>query len=361
MSSTEVKTAESRQASMKKRRLGRGLSSLIGQPVAIELAGPEASNQAGAASPHKTLIHNTVSESNGAREAGGAGGAATRADRPLEVRQVAVGQIRVSPFQPRKAFDPAGLERLAASIKTAGVMQPVVLRAVGGAGGGGGGGGGAARMFELVAGERRWRAAQMAGLETVPAVLAALTDEQAAEWALIENLQREDLGPMERAWALKGLVDRFGLAHADVAQRVGIDRSTVTNLVRLTELETVIQDLIAAGGISLGHGKALLGVPAGARRIELAGRAALGWSVRRLERAVRDLAKGALEAPSRAAEGSLASAGLADLEKQLGEHLGTRVRMHVRNGATRGRLSIEFYDLDHFDGLMGKLGFVMRS
>jgi ParB family chromosome partitioning protein len=291
------------------------------------------------------------------------------------VVMLAVGEITPNRHQPRRKFEEAALSELAASIRAAGVVQPVLVRRVD-----------ATKStksshgYELVAGERRWRAAQMAGLARVPAVVAQLSDEQAAEWALIENVQRTDLSAMETAYAVRELCERFKLTHAQAAEKLGLDRTSITNLVRLTDLEPEVRTLLEDGTLSAGHGKVLLGMSAGMRRAGLAKRAAeSGWSVRRLSSAVSllmkgdsadatgedvlraeaqlgnaDLAKGGL------ARDSLAHAGMRELEKQLGEHLGTKVHIKVRTSGKRGALKIEFYDLDHFDGLMTKMGFVMQ-
>ena len=216
-------------------------------------------------------------------------------------------------------------------------------------------------MYELVAGERRWRAAAMVGLETLPAIVVELSDEQAAEWGLVENLQREDLNPMERAWGLRQMADRFALSHGEVADRVGVERSTVANLVRLTELEEPIQEMLADGRLTIGHGKILLSAMDRPRRVKLAQAAAdAGWSVRRLTRTIRQEAAAVLEGKARVDtvhkdEGR--SAVLTDLERRLGEHLGTKVAIHTDRTGKRGRMVVRFYDLDHFDGLMVKMGF----
>lgn len=235
-------------------------------------------------------------------------------------------------------------------------MQPVLLRRSGRGGGGG-------TVYELIAGERRWRAAQLAGLDSIPAVISEISDEQAAEWALIENLQREELAPMERAWGLRSLSERFALTHGQVAERVGLDRSSVANLIRLTELEEPIRLLLDERRLSVGHGKALLGMPAGPARTALAERAAARhWSVRQTEEAVAaHLAPALADSPARSA-GSIPGGSLAriDLERQLGDYLGTKVRIHANRAGTRGRILVDFYDLDHFDGLMAKIGFQPR-
>lgn len=324
-------------SSKKPRRLGRGLSGLLAQPVAI---------------PTETTIPADVVEPKTPPNT---------APGPEYTNQTPNNQfispdaVRPNRFQPRTSFDQTALERLAESIKRSGMMQPIVVRR---------GGGGGAEQFELVAGERRWRAASLAGLDRIPAVVVDLTDEESAEWALVENLQREDLNPMERAFAFKSLADQFGLTHAQIAERVGFDRSTVANLIRLTELDEPIRDMIAAGKLTAGHGKALLAAAPGRERVRLAEAAANeSWSVRRLERAAQprgDAPPTGAVRVTHGADPAARAAALADLEKQLGEHLGTKVRIATDASGARGRLAIEFYGLDHFDGLLARLGFTAR-
>lgn len=321
-----------------RRRLGRGLSSLLNQPVGINTAAPAPTP----ADRHPSGSPVPATQTN-----------ADPGTRPI--LPIPLDSIVPSPFQPRRTFEQGALERLAASMRTAGVMQPILVRR---------GSGGGAAGYELVAGERRWRAAQLAGLATVPAIVADLADEEAAEWALIENVQREELGAMERAFALRSLTERFGLTHAQAAEKVGLDRSSVTNLIRLTDLEETIRDMIDARRLSVGHGKALLGMPPGPARTALAERAAGGsWPVRRLEHAVAAAATAAssddADADSRLKERARA-VGLAELERQLAEHLGTKVKIRASRDGSRGRIVLEFYDLDHFDGLMSKMGFTVK-
>jgi ParB family chromosome partitioning protein len=266
-------------------------------------------------------------------------------------------------------FDEKALDRLAESIKRSGMMQPVVLRSARPAGGGSGGG----VKYELVAGERRWRAAKLAGLARVPALVRELSDEEAAEWGLVENVQREDLNPMERAWAFRALIEQFSLTHAQIAERVGVDRSTVANTVRLTELEPLIQEMVTEGTLKEGHGRALLALAGGAKRVEMAKKAAAeGWSVRQVERAVAAAAleamhQGISSAKRMAEAAAELTAGLSpaklarlDLERQLSEHLGTKVTITTDRGGEKGKLTLEFYGLDHFDGLLAKFGFRAR-
>ncbi|MEL6312328.1 MAG: ParB/RepB/Spo0J family partition protein, partial [Pseudomonadota bacterium] len=230
-------------------------------------------------------------------------------------------------------FDAAELDQLAASIARSGVMQPIIVRPL------------PSGDHELVAGERRWRAARQAGLDRVPALVRSLDDETAAEWALVENLQRTDLNAMERARALRGLIDRFGLTQGEVADRVGLERSSVTNLVRLLELDSALQDLIEGGALSFGHGRALLAARE-ELRLELAERCIReGWSVRRLERESaalddgnRDGGRGAEASGSSdevASSGAGASPEICDLERRLAEHLGTAVNIRTSGDGSR--------------------------
>ncbi|MBX3387211.1 MAG: ParB/RepB/Spo0J family partition protein [Phycisphaeraceae bacterium] len=287
-----------------------------------------------------------------------------------------------SPFQPRRHFDDAQLGELAASIKSAGMVQPVLVRRASAAAGGGDG-------YELIAGERRWRASRLAGLTTVPCLVREATDEQAAEWALIENLQRTDLTVMERAHAVLGLVERFGLSQGAVADKLGLERSSVSNLIRLTELEEDVQRLLDEGKLTAGHAKTLLGVEPGERRRVLGvASAARGWSVRELEHVLTRLRAGTtLESivGGKSGSGSGGKSGgvgadlggvagvleakplsereisIRDLEKRIGEHLGTKVRISTYGKGDRGTLRVEFYGLDHFDGLMERIGMSRES
>jgi ParB family chromosome partitioning protein len=381
------------------RRLGRGLSSLLSAPVKVEI---ETSDGVAAESPESESPPASARAGVFARGTAGPGATSTErvggdvgdsgtsgkvgqrppvepGDRGGGVVMVAVGEIVPNRHQPRRKFEEAALGELAASIRSAGVVQPVLVRRVA-PGTSSSDREGKAAGFELVAGERRWRAAQLAGLTRVPAVVAELSDEQAAEWALIENVQRTDLSAMETAYAVRELCERFKLTHAQAAEKLGLDRTSITNLVRLTDLEPEVRVLLEEGTLSAGHGKVLLGMAEGMRRASLAKRAAeAGWSVRRLGSAVSLMMKGAADDATEAdamraaaqliptdagrgglARDSLAHAGMRELEKQLGEHLGTKVQIKVRQNGKRGALKIDFYDLDHFDGLMAKMGFVMQ-
>jgi ParB family chromosome partitioning protein len=267
------------------------------------------------------------------------------------LREIPVEQIVPNRRQPRTDFDDAALQSLAASIKQAGLMQPIMVRPL-------------SNGFELVAGERRWRAAKMIGLTRIPAVVKPIDDQTAAELALIENVQREDLNPMERAYALRRLASDFSLTHQQIAERVGLDRASVTNLLRLSDLDASTADLVRSGKLTQGHGKALLALHDLGLRAEMASRAlARDWSVRQLEREVQQINAGPVKpeaASTSPTEPNAKQANIADLEKQLSEHLGTRVAVQLGRKKGSGRLLIDFFSLDQFDGLMDKMGFGKR-
>jgi ParB family chromosome partitioning protein len=261
-----------------------------------------------------------------------------------ELLSIPVASIEANPNQPRQHFDEEALAELAASIRDVGVLQPVLVRPVGDG------------RYQLVAGERRWRAARRAGVDMVPALVRDATEMASAEQALIENLHREDLSPLEEAAAYQQLIEEFGLTHEVVAGRVGKSRSAITNTLRLLTLPPAIQQLLAEGRLSAGHAKALLTTPDRSFQEQLARRAATeGWSVRAVEEAVRDRggqptngdapsaeAGETAEAPSRPPS-KLRPPGLLELEQLLAEHLATRVS--VAMSRNRGKIVVEFADL----------------
>ena len=319
------------RAAAKKRRLGMGLSGMIGAPVEVSSPPPEA----------PTALPAPVAA---AGDSAASVGSATTA-----LVAVPVGDIRPNERQPRHTIEATSLEPLIASIRTAGVMQPVVVRPRGADG-----------CYELVAGERRWRAATAAGLDAVPAVVQDVSDQTAAEWAIIENVQREDLDAVERGDAFRRLQDEFGLTHAEIAEQVGLTRAGVTNQIRLCDLDEGTRTLIRKGALSGGHGRCLLGIASVDQRLVVAKQAIQGeWNVRELERHVRGLTTVAKDAKPGAPNGG-GRAHLDDLERQLSEHLGTRVRIQTGRKRDRGRLSLEFYDLEQFDGLLSRLGFTPK-
>jgi ParB family chromosome partitioning protein len=249
--------------------------------------------------------------------------------------------IDPSPYQPRTRFHEQALEELASSIRSSGVIQPVVVRQTG-------------NRYQLIAGERRWRAAQRAGLLEVPAVVKQVSDELAMEMTLVENLQREDLNPIEQACAFERMVSEFRLTQEQVAERTGKDRATVANALRLLKLDKGIQDMIEEGKISAGHGRALLAIADPKMRQVLAKRSARGAiSVRQLERFAVPRGNRKRTAAS-APEDPNVRAAMEDLQRALG----TKVFLRPKSGPRPGLLLLEYYDDRHlvslYDLLMGK-------
>jgi ParB family chromosome partitioning protein len=265
--------------------------------------------------------------------------------------EIPVGDLSPNPNQPRVHFDEESLSDLSASIREIGVLQPLLVRQL------------ADGSYQLIAGERRWRAAQRAGLATVPAVVKTTDDMSSVEQALVENLHRQDLAPLEEAGAYQQLIDDFSLTHDDVAKRVGKSRSSITNSLRLLALPAAIQAFLADGKLSAGHAKALLGTPDRAFQEQLARRAAAeGWSVRAIEEAIRDRGgegATAVVKPGKTDDGStsgggtvtkLPPAGLLELENQISEYLSTRVSVKM-NSNKKGSVTIEFAGLDDLERL----------
>lgn len=265
-------------------------------------------------------------------------GAPAAPPRPAD-RAVAIDEIRPNPWQPRRHFAPEAIEELARSIAEQGIVQPLVVRR-------------RDDGYELIAGERRLRAARAAGLTSVPVVVRELDDREALEIALVENLQREDLGPLEEADAYGRLMTEFGLTQDEVAKRVGKSRPAVANTLRLRDLPESVLEALRSGSLSAGHGRALLSVPGADERLRLAREAiSAGLSVRQLEERTRTFqtAKGAAQkAPVGAA---LPEVG--DLERQLMRELGTKVR--IASDGKRGRIVIDFYSVDEFDRIVGQI------
>jgi len=288
-------------------RLGRGLSSLISLEVPIEPA-------ESAAAPRIAEVMASTPSLEAAPPA-----AAASPDSPLQL--VAVEAIHPNPHQPRRQFDEAGLQHLAASLRESGLIQPVIVRRL-------------PDGFELIAGERRLRAAKIAGLTHLPAVVREADAISQAQLALIENVQREDLNPIDRATAYRLLLEKLGVTQAELASRLGEERSSIANFVRLLDLPPTVQQLVRDGKLSLGHAKLLAGVPdmlQQQRLAELAVKQEL--SVRNLEQVI-------------ARPGSLPPAGrpkpsahLADLERTMTQQLGMRVQLR-RSGKGKGRVMI---------------------
>jgi ParB family chromosome partitioning protein len=286
-------------------------------------------------------------------------------DRSSILREVSISSIRPNPLQPRTRFDEEAMTSLASSIREVGVLQPVLVREA------------APDDYELIAGERRWRAARRAGLQTMPVLVQTVSDVHSLEQALVENLHREDLNALEEAAAFQQLVDEFDYTHEQVASRVGKSRTTVTNTLRLLQLPAGVQRALADGTISAGHARALLGTPDRTFQEELAKRAvAEGLTVRAVEESVRRHVQGAetdvpdapngtaspradvvghkgdkeVESPAATEAGArrrLPAPGVLELEDLLSNHLNTRVKVDM--GAKRGRVLVEFATLEDLE------------
>jgi ParB family chromosome partitioning protein len=249
---------------------------------------------------------------------------------PTGPAEIAIDQIDANPFQPRRTFSAEKLKELADSIRSSGVVQPVLLRRADG-------------RYQLIAGERRWRAAREAGLTTIPAVVRDVGDRDALEWALTENLLREDLNPMEAAQGYATLQQKHGLSHEEIAARLGLDRSTITNTLRLLRLPAEVQQMIAEGTVSAGHARALLGLDSAAAQLKMAESIVKqGLSVRQVEKLValrvsRPAKKEAREAPRLDPN---VRAAVLEMERTLG----TRVK--VQGDEKRGKIEISYFSAE---------------
>ncbi|MCD0501559.1 ParB/RepB/Spo0J family partition protein [Bordetella petrii] len=254
-----------------------------------------------------------------------------------------VTKMRAGKYQPRTRMDEGALNELAESIRTQGIMQPILVRALGDDPG----------HYEIIAGERRFRAAQLAGLKEVPVLVREVADENAAVMALIENIQREDLNPLEEAHGVRRLLDEFGLTHEQAAQAIGRSRSATSNLLRLMNLATPVQTMLLAGDIDMGHARALLAVEA-AVQIQLANQViAKRLSVREAEKLVAKAAKESETAPRKKTNG--ASRDVTRLEEALSDQLGTRVALKV-GSREKGQIVIDFHGWEHLNSLLERQG-----
>ena len=297
-------------STIKRKALGRGLAALI--PGAHSLA----------VAPAAPAVPSTVASGGG-------------------LQNVAIEEIHPSRDQPRKMFDETRIEELAASIRAQGVIQPLVVRKREGGG------------YELIAGERRWRAAQRAGLHEVPAVIRDVVPTRAFEMAMVENLQREDLNPIEEAAGYQRLIAELGYTQESLATRVGKDRSTITNALRLLRLPEEVRNLVIDGRVSMGHARALLGLETTDSMVRLARRvAAREMSVRQVEGLVRrereDHTNGGQAPPARP------SASARDLAERLSRGIGVKVKV-VEAGPGHGHLELHYSSLDELDTLIGRL------
>jgi len=266
------------------------------------------------------------------------------------MRQMPISQLRPGRYQPRKVIDEGGLYELAESIRTQGVMQPLLVRPVGASG------------YEIIAGERRFRASQLAGLDEVPVLVREVNDEQAAIMALVENMQREDLNPLEEAQGLQRLVQEFNFTHEQAAQAVGRSRSAATNLLRLLQLSSQVQQMLLAGDLDMGHARALLPLD-GARQVLVAQEVvSKKLSVRDAERLAARTLKPERTGASAAVKPATAtglSRDITRIEEALSDHLAATVEIRMLRRSRRGEageVSIAFGSLEELDGLLQRLG-----
>ncbi len=295
--------------SVKKRGLGRGLDALLGAA--------------------------------GNRPAEATGSAGTTAFAGAEdslLRELPVDLIQRGKYQPRRDIEPESLQELANSIKVQGIMQPIVVRAV------------SDRKYEIIAGERRWRAAQLAGLDSIPALIRDVPDSAAIAMSLIENIQREDLNPIEEAAALMRLQQEFELTQQEVADAVGKSRSTVANLLRLMTLQEDVRRLVEHGDLEMGHARALLGLADGQQSQAARTVVGKGLSVRQTEALVRNL----LEHREKPAPERSLDPNIRHLQDDLSQRLGTRVEIRHAAGG-KGKLVLSYNSLDELDGILSHI------
>ncbi len=300
----------------KKRGLGRGLNALLGSAAEV--------NQLTDPKPAPTTPPAEADS-------------ASAADNGL--RHIPVEMIQRGTYQPRVHFEPESLQELAESIKAQGVVQPIVVRPI------------SAGRYELIAGERRWRASQLAGLQEIPAVVKDLSDQAAAAVSLIENIQRENLNPLEESRALQRLIDEFDMTHQQVAEAVSRSRTMVTNLLRLKDLNEDVKLLVDERKLDMGHARALLSLT-GHEQSLLAGRAAdQGWSVRETEKRV----KRQLNPDVKSTEASAKTdPDIRRLQEQVSERLGAPVEIHHKSTG-KGKLVVNYTSLDELDGILNKI------
>ncbi|HLJ15279.1 MAG TPA: ParB/RepB/Spo0J family partition protein [Bryobacteraceae bacterium] len=310
---------------MARNALGRGLGALIREPEVAAQAVPPAA---------------TPAVSSVAISGGSAAAVAPAQSIPGGPLHIDIDLIDPSPFQPRTRFAETGLEELAQSIRASGIIQPLVVRKT-------------QSRYQLIAGERRWRASQRAQLLRVPVVIREVSDEQALELTLVENIQREDLNPIEQARAFDRLMEEFHLTQDEVASRTGKDRVTVANAVRLLSLEAPLLAWIEEGKITASHGRALLAIEDRKLRSELAQKASRGkLTVRQLERMAtrRSRGRSGASAPEETYDPNR-QAAIDELQK----HLGTRVTLHMPRKGHAGELILEFYDEEQLNALYDRL------
>lgn len=302
----------------KPKHLGRGLQSLLGP---ITLSVPES---------NEGIVESAIEPN-------------FPPDKELQksFRQITIDSIKANPYQPRMVWNEQDIADLAESIRSNGVIQPIIVRPSG-------------KGYELIAGERRLRAAQIVHLQSIPAIVREASDEQMLELALIENIHRTNLNPIERAKAYKTYINTFSLTQGHVANRLSEDRSVIANHLRLLDLPAEIQQMLIDNQLTMGHARAILGLPTDELRRKLANRALAGrLSVREVERLVR---KYLTENGQSKRTIHSKPAHILDLENMLGSLLGTKVTIETRKNGQKGKITIEFYSLDDFDRITERIG-----
>ncbi|MEQ3529826.1 ParB/RepB/Spo0J family partition protein [Pseudoalteromonas sp. XMcav11-Q] len=311
--------------SVKKRGLGRGLDALLSS------AKPNPNPSAAAPVPNQQEAVATVSE------------APAESAVEQELQRLPIEWLKPGKYQPRKDMSEQALEELASSIRSQGILQPIVVRKV------------TTQSFEIIAGERRWRAAQLAKQDTVPCLIKDVPDEAAVAIALIENIQREDLNAMEEAIALDRLLNEFELTHQQVADAVGKSRTTVTNLLRLNNLNDDVKILLEHGDIEMGHARCLLALTGEAQSEAARTAVAKGLTVRETEKLVRTILE-----PVEKKEAKQKDPDVKLLEQQLQENLGAKVEINY-NQKGKGKLVISYASLDELDGILGRINSEMNE
>ena len=305
-----------------KRKLGRGLNSLLSSTRLQEIV-EEPQDQM-----NEELGTTTQTYVNGET--------VNTIDTILDIN---IDRININPHQPRKLWDQEKLESLSLSIKSNGVIQPILVRKMG-------------DRFQLIAGERRLRASKLAGIKTIPAVVKDATEAEVVEWALVENIHRADLNALERAKAYSHYINEFSLTQQEASQRIGENRSTIANYMRLLDLPTEIQEMVIQNMLSMGHARCLLGVDDKVDQLNLAAKAVrAGWSVRALESEVKRL-----NAPKEEKEAIKVNAHIVDLALNMTRSIGSKVTIKEGKGkGHKGKVIIEYYSLDDFDKIKERI------
>ena len=307
----------------KPKHLGRGLQSLLSPIISIE-------SEAGLPSQERV----TSSKFPVDKELRGS------------LQEISLEKIRPNPYQVRTVWNEQELEELAESIKANGVIQPIIVRPE-------------LDGYQIIAGERRYRASKLASLQTIPALIRQASDEQLHEWALVENIHRVDLNPIERAKAYRDYLNTFSITQTEASERLGEDRSVVANYLRLLDLPQEIKQMLVEGKLAMGHARAILALPTDEMRRKLANRAMAGrLSVREVEKLVRRYLAGTGKENKNARS---KPPHIIDLERKLAEQLSTKVNVETRKNGQRGKIIIEYYSLDEFDGIIDRLGLTYQE